>query len=103
MRISTSTQANVRQEVRVDDYGERRKYRATRGKGGMEFASRRRLHIASGDGFGVKRFSKQELDTAVRGELALKPAPVRPLGTALGRPPQSQLARFLYSFQIDYL
>lgn len=45
----------------------------------------------------LKNISTQELEAVVRGGLALE------LGTTLGRPPQSQPARFVYSFQIDYL
>lgn len=51
----------------------------------------------------MKKFSKQEIEAAVRGGLALEPFPIRPLGNSLGRPAQSQFCKILYSFLIKYL
>lgn len=61
------------------------------------------VSVLSGGSYGVNKFSKQEIEAAVRGGLALKPSPIRHLGSSLGRPLQSQLCDILYSFQTNYL
>lgn len=59
--------------------------------------------VASGGIYGMKKFSKQEIEAAVRRGLALELSPIRALGTSLGRNTQSQFCKILYSFQIKYL
>lgn len=41
------------------------------------------VSVASGECFGAKRFSKGEIEAAVRDGLALESLPVRPLGAPL--------------------
>lgn len=51
----------------------------------------RGVSVASGDGFGAKSFTVEELDSAVRNGLATEDHPIRAVGIGLGRPPQPQL------------
>ncbi len=53
----------------------------------------RGVSIPSGDEFGAKSFTKEELESAVRNGLALEAQPVRPVGYSLSRPPQPQLQK----------
>ena len=53
----------------------------------------RGVSVASGDGFGAKTFTTEELDSALRNGLAAEAQPVRPVGSGLGRPPQPQLQK----------
>lgn len=52
------------------------------------------VSIASGVGYGVKSFTREELESAVRNGLALDPQPVRPMGHSISRPSQPQLQMF---------
>lgn len=58
--------------------------------------------VASGGSYGMKRFSMEEIEAAVRRELALEPSPIRAMGN-LGRHAHSQVCKILYSLQFKYL
>lgn len=63
----------------------------------------RDVSIASGDGYGAKSFTAEELESAVRNGLVVEPQPVRHLEYSISRPPQHPLQFFLNYFQIDCL
>lgn len=51
----------------------------------------RGVYVASGDGYGAKSFTAEELDSAVRNGLAAEDQTVRAVRSGLSRPPQPQL------------